>query len=501
MEKLIDTIESIASPEIILVGDFMLDEYVYGDVERISPEAPVPILHVTDRQCRSGGAGNVATMIHALGGRVECIGMIGDDSAGNTLEGKLKNCGAGTSGLLKISGRPTVLKTRYVGLAQHKNPHQILRVDDENVSPLDPASQQTLLAAVKAKLADGACVTIQDHNKGLLSGDLAVEIISAARKKGCPVVVDPALIDDYSRYRGATILAPNRYEAQRATGIKINDSASLKKAAAKIAKITEAETVIITLDREGSFLYQRAAKGKGVIGEIIPAAAHEVADGTGAGDAVTSMLSIATGSGCESDKAVALANVAGGLEVEFFGVVAITREQIIEELRRVVGLRRSKIMTRERLAEELTRRRRSGANVVFTNGCFDLLHMGHVQYLQQARQLGTCLVLAINSDDSIRRLKGPQRPILCQDERAQMLAALECIDYVTVFDEDTPEALLELFKPDILVKGGSTDVIVGQEFVESYGGKVSLLELVQGRSTTNIINNIIEMHDKKTGDK
>ncbi|MDD4061932.1 MAG: D-glycero-beta-D-manno-heptose 1-phosphate adenylyltransferase, partial [Kiritimatiellae bacterium] len=198
--------------------------------------------------------------------------------------------------------------------------------------------------------------------------------------------------------------------------------------------------------------------------------------------------------GCEAEAAVELANVAGSLEVERFGVVPVTRSEIRDELRRRIGLRRSKIMGREKLAQELQRIRRDGGSVVFTNGCFDLLHMGHVNYLQQAREHGTCLVVAINSDASVQKLKGPTRPVIGEDERARMLAALECIDFVTIFDEDTPDALLELFRPEVLVKGGSTDVIVGKDFVEKYGGKVQRLDLIAGMSTTDIINRILDTH-------
>ncbi len=497
MEQLIDTLEAIGTPRIILVGDFMLDEYIYGDVERISPEAPVPVLHVNRRESRPGGAGNVASMIRSLNGTVQCVGVIGQDIAGEQLTDLLKSGGAQTDGLVRVNSHPTVRKTRYVGLAQHKNPHQILRVDDENKADFEADIHKKLLSTFTQKISAGDCVVIQDHNKGVLAGGSTAAMIDVAKQLGCKVVVDPALIKDYSRYRGATLLSPNRYEAQLATGVEISGPDSLAQACAKIVEITDAEFVVITLDREGSFLYRKDNSAGG----MIPAVPHEVADGTGAGDAVISMLALAVSAECEPEKAVMLANVAGGLEVERFGVMPISREEIRDELRKMIGLRRSKVIARDKLALELARLRRAGATVVFTNGCFDLMHMGHVQYLQQARQQGSCLVVAINSDASVQKLKGPLRPIINQDERAKMLAALECIDYVTIFDEETPEALLEILRPEILVKGGSTDVIVGQGFVESYGGQVRRLDLVQGRSTTDIINRIIETHDNSTGEK
>jgi D-beta-D-heptose 7-phosphate kinase/D-beta-D-heptose 1-phosphate adenosyltransferase len=313
-------------------------------------------------------------------------------------------------------------------------------------------------------------------------------MIAAARNAGAKVVVDPAPIREIERYRGATLLTPNRHEAALAGGVPITDEASCQACASAICQRTDAQAVVITLDAQGSYLFD------GRDGRMIPTFPRAVADGAGAGDAVMAMLCVALGGGGQTDAAVELANVAGGLEVERFGVVPVTRDEIRDELRRRIGLRRSKIMDRERLARELQRLRRDGGTAVFTNGCFDLLHMGHVNYLQQAREHGTCLVVAINSDVSVQRLKGPTRPVIGQDERAKMLASLECIDFVTIFDEDTPEALLELLRPEVLVKGGSTDVIVGRDFVESYGGKVRRLDLIAGMSTTDIINRIVETH-------
>lgn len=491
MERLLDIFDGVDATgrlRVVLAGDFMLDEYVHGDVERISQEAPIPVLRVTKRDYRGGGAGNAASAIAALGGRVECVGVVGGDWQANKVIEPLAAVGAGTSGLVALSDRPTTIKTRYVGLAQHKNPHQILRVDDEVTSPLPADVAKKLISAVAAALDKDTILAFQDHNKGVLADATAQAMIAAANRVGAKIVVDPAPVANIARYRGATILTPNRHEAALAGGVTITDEASCQKAVRKIIEITGAEAVVITLDAQGSYL------GDADGGRLIPTAPRAVADGTGAGDAVMAMLCVALAGGCDLAAAVELANVAGGLEVERFGVVPVTRDEIRDELRRRIGLRRSKIMDRKRLAQELERIRRDGGRVVFTNGCFDLLHMGHVHYLQQAREHGTCLVAAINSDAGVRRLKGPKRPVIGQEERARMLASLECIDFVTIFDEDTPDALLQLLRPDILVKGGSTDVIVGKDFVESYGGKVQRLDLIAGMSTTDIINRIMETH-------
>jgi D-beta-D-heptose 7-phosphate kinase/D-beta-D-heptose 1-phosphate adenosyltransferase len=494
MENLINILDGIGSPRVVLVGDLMLDEFVYGDAERISPEAPVPVLRAVRRESRLGGAGNVAMAIRALGGQVAVVGLVGNDSAGKRLIGLLDECDANLDAIIRHQDpdRPTIVKARYVGLAQHRHAQQMLRVDDEDTSPLPDAIRKQLFKAAADQLAGADILALEDYGKGLLDGESLPVLIAEARKRGVKVIVDPVPTDDFSRYRGATILTPNRYEAELASGVRIDSEASAEAAAEKILAITEAEAVVITLDKQGAYL-----KSAGAAGGSIPTRPRNVYDVTGAGDVVMATLSLAVAGGVGLDDAVALANVAGGLEVERFGVVPVTRDEISDELRSMIGLRRSKIMDREQLVAELERRRRNGATVVFTNGCFDLLHMGHVKYLQQAREKGNCLVVAINSDESVRRLKGSDRPICPQAERAKMLAALECIDYVTIFEEDTPEPLLELLRPEVLVKGGSTPEIVGQGLVEGYGGKVERLELVEGLSTTDIINRILENHDGK----
>ncbi len=494
MQELAELIKGFGSPQVTLVGDFMLDRYVYGDTDRLSQEAPVPVLKVVRSESRTGGAGNVAAGIVSLGGRVSCIGLLGTDARAAELAGLLSEKGADISSLLHLPDRPTTVKTRYIGLAQHKNAQQMIRVDEEVVENISDETQQSLIDAVIEKLADSSVLSLQDHNKGLFTDDGTPKLIAAAKKAGAKIVVDPALIDDYGRYRGATLLTPNRFEAAMATGIQISDAASLAQAAQSILDTTEAEAVMITLDREGIFLLRR-----GQDGERILAKPRSVYDGTGAGDAVLAMLSVAIAEGCDFAEAAALANIAGGLEVERFGVVPIRRDEIIDEFRRAIGLRGRKVLARKPLADELAERKANGEVVVFTNGCFDLLHLGHVGYLRQARELGSCLVVAINSDQSVHRLKGTSRPIIGQTERAEMLGALECVDYVTIFDEDTPIPLLELLRPDLLIKGGTTPVVVGQDVVEAYGGEVRTLDLVDGLSTTKIIDRIVANGDPNEG--
>jgi D-beta-D-heptose 7-phosphate kinase/D-beta-D-heptose 1-phosphate adenosyltransferase len=486
MHDLIEKLERFGHPVVLLVGDFILDRYVYGDVERINPEAPVPVLKVVRAESRAGGAGNVAAAVGALEGKALCVGVIGQDASARELRDLLDKTGADVSGLVQLSDRPTALKTRFVGLAQHRHAQQMLRVDEEIAQPLSPAAEDLLVAAVRERIGSADIVVLEDYNKGVLSGGLAGRVIALAAKAGKPVVVDPACIADYTRYRGATLLKPNRYEASLASGVEIRDNDTLDAAAQKLLDATGAQAVIISLDREGAYCRRRGQAGR----RIPHQCPREVYDVTGAGDETMAALAVALAEGLDYEQAEELANVAGGLEVEQFGFVPITRGQVAAELRRMVGLRGGKVHSRASLAHEVARRRALGETIAFTNGCFDLLHMGHVNYLQQARELGSCLIVAINSDASVRRLKGNTRPIIGQVERAGMLAALECVDYVTVFDEDTPMELLELVRPDVLIKGGTTPVVVGRELVESYGGKVTTMDLVAGLSTTEIINRI-----------
>ena len=495
MDDLIEHLERFGRPRVALVGDFMLDRSFFGDAERLSPDAPVPVLNVVRSENSSGGAGNVARSILALGGDVACVGLIGADWSGQELVKILSAGGAATDSLVPLADRQTTVKTRYVGLAQHRHAQHMLRVDSETAEPINAAQQRKLLEAVGNELPNCRVLAVQDHDKGLLTDEGTPELIASARRVDVPVIVDPALIDSYTRYRGATLLAPNRYETAHASGVEITDAASLARAAERLLEATDAQAVIVTLDREGAYLHTCSGHGQ----RIVHPHPRSVYDVSGAGDQVLATIALAVAEGCEPAEAAALANVAGGLAVEQVGFVPITRREMLDELDRMKGLLGGKVTDRSALARMIGRRRQRGETVVFTNGCFDLLHAGHVRYLRQARQLGSCLVVGVNSDRSARKLKGPTRPIIGQDERAEMLSSLECVDYVTIFDEDTPEALLELLQPDILAKGGSTPVIVGRRMVESHGGKVVRLDEVKDLSTTRIIDRITQAHNNAGG--
>jgi len=487
MDALLARIEQLGRPHVLLVGDFMLDRYVYGDVERINPEAPVPVLQKTKEESRVGGAGKVATAVPALGGNATCLGVIGADDSGRELAALLAAGGAEPDGLIRLPERPTAVKTRYVGLAQHRHAQQMFRVDAEQTGPLAAETEVLLASAMSAHLAAADIVALEDYDKGVLSDRSTPALIAAAREAGRAVLVDPARVSDYSRYRGATLLTPNRYEAELASGMRIVDDASLDAAGRAILETTGAESLVITLDREGVYVLPAGADGQ-LVAHRHPRTVYDV---SGAGDLMLAALAVAIGGGCELSQAADLANLAAGLEVERFGYVPITRQEVIDELYHLIGLREGKVVSREFLAQQVAARRNRGETVVFTNGCFDLLHAGHVRYLQQARQLGQCLIVAVNDDASVRRLKGGDRPIIAQRERAEMLAALECVDFVTVFPEDTPCELLRLLRPDVLVKGGTTDTVVGRDIVERDGGRVLILPPVEGLSTTVIIDRIV----------
>lgn len=493
MQTLIDLLDNLRPVRVGLLGDFMLDTYVYGDVDRISPESPVPVLRASRVEKHVGGAGNVASAVLALGAQVECVGIIGADDAGRDVKRLLAEAGACVDGLVTVEGRPTSIKTRQIGLARHRHAQQMLRVDTEVTTPIDKPTRNRLADLWAALIERCDVIAIEDYDKGVLKTPMTADLIAKARAAGKAVLVDPASIAEFDRYRGCTLLTPNRYEASLASGVEISDSSSLDAAAQAVITGASSQGVLVTLDRDGCYLKQGDGEG-----EIIPTRPRNVYDVTGAGDEVLAALAVAIGGGASWRQGAQLANIAGGLEVERFGVVPVSREEIIAELESMVGLRVSKLLDRNRLARELTRRRTLKQGVVFTNGCFDLLHIGHVRYLQEARRLGNCLVVAINSDESVKRLKGPSRPVIGQVERAEMLGALECVDYVTIFDEDTPCELLKTLRPDVLVKGGTTGKIVGEEIVLEFGAKVLRLGAVEGMSTTNIISRILDLG---TGDQ
>lgn len=488
MIELSHWVRNFSGRRILLVGDLILDRYLYGDAERISPEAPVPVLRTLERREAPGGSANVAACAAALGCRVVCCGLVGRDRHGDTLLRLLSEGGIDASSVVAVDDRPTTTKTRLVGLAQHRHRQQLLRVDEEVRGPLDGKLAASLRDRACASVANVDVICIEDYDKGLISTGLVEAIVAQARRHQKPVLVDPARISDYSRYRGVNILTPNRAELAMAAGTELNTLEALAAAAEKLIAPLAADAFVVTADRDGAVLVERGRPWK-----HLPTTPRSVYDNTGAGDAVLAMLAAAVGSGADLESATRLANVAGGLEVEKFGCVPISADEVLAELRLESRLRGGKLRSAGELVPEITLRRDRGETVAFTNGCFDILHAGHVDFLRRCRQEASMLVVGLNSDASVRQQnKGGDRPIVAFEHRAALLAALEMVDYVVGFEEADPGQLIRQIRPDVLIKGEdwAGKGVVGSDTVKSHGGRVVLLPLVDGLSTTNIIERI-----------
>jgi D-beta-D-heptose 7-phosphate kinase/D-beta-D-heptose 1-phosphate adenosyltransferase len=491
-QKLLKTVTNLGSPSVLLVGDFMLDSYVYGDALRISPEAPVPVLKVVKREFNCGGGGSVAADLAALGAKPVCLGIIGNDTNGTVLAKMLAAAGADIANLLVLDDRPTISKQRLVGLAQHRHRQQLIRIDEEVTEPLEKKYQDEFIRIFNSRLATADIVCLQDYNKGVLSQTLCSELIKLARAAGKKVLVDPSPISDYSKYAGATLITPNRAETSLAVGFAIETLDKAREAADVLAKRLKFDAVVITLDKEGAWLKTDS------ISQVVPTVPRTVYDVTGAGDVVLATLAVALAAGCDYVTAVQLANIAGGIEVEKFGVATVTVDEMVNEIISQNRGKSGKIRDIDSLVEELNWHRNQKNTIVFTNGCFDVLHRGHIEFLKFCKSQGNIVVVGLNSDSSVKQLKGPDRPINNQHDRAAVLAALESVDYVATFDEPDPLAIVTKVQPDVLVKGEdwATKGVIGREFVESRGGKVVLAKLVDGKSSSATIEKMKALENK-----
>jgi D-beta-D-heptose 7-phosphate kinase/D-beta-D-heptose 1-phosphate adenosyltransferase len=486
MSDLSRTLREMGDPVVVVVGDAMLDRYLFGETSRISPEAPIPVVRVVRDEERAGGAASVAMNARALGARVRMVGYQGTDEAGTALRRVLELAGVEASALVAVPGRPTTQKTRVVAEGRsHRNRQQLVRVDREDPTPYPAEAEARLLAAFETALAGANAVILSDYAKGVVSPRVTRYVIDRARDVGVPILVDPKG-SDYSRYHGATIVTPNRPETAQATGIEPRDRESTLAAGRRLLDVAGVDAAVVTLDKDGMALVTRAGQE-----EIVPTTPREVYDVTGAGDVVIATLGVALGDGLSLSVAVHLANVAAGVEVGKVGAVPVTRAEVLAAL----GESRPpshRVLPLPTLLEELAAVRASGRTVVFTNGCFDVLHAGHVRYLALARREGDVLVVGLNDDGSVRRMKGDGRPVNAQDDRAEVLAAIASVDFVVLFGEDTPLELIRAVQPDVLVKGEdwADKGVVGREIVEARGGRVVLAPLVPGRSTTSIVEKI-----------
>ena len=472
-------VQDFAKARILCVGDVMLDRYVYGTVERISPEAPIPILAVVRETAMLGGAGNVVRNLAALKASCCFVSLIGEDPAGREVTHLIAAEPLVEPNLLPEPGRVTTIKVRYVAGSQ-----QLLRADRETVRPAKPHTESELVRRAADDLKHCQAVVLSDYGKGVLSDDVIGQVIAAARAQGRPVVVDPRGSDP-KRYAGATVITPNRRELGELAGLRIGTPEQIRDAARVVMAKGGIEAVLVTLSQDGMALF--TARGEE---HHLRAEAREVYDVSGAGDTVVALLACGLASGLALVDAARLASVAAGIVVGKTGTAVVYPEELVFALR-AEDLRfgEAKAASIDQALEKVAGWRRQGFRVGFTNGCFDLLHPGHVSLLAQARSRCDKLIVAINSDASVSRLKGPERPVHSEASRAAVLGSLATVDLVVVFGEDTPLEIIRALKPDLLVKGADSTVenVVGADVVQSYGGEVYLAELAEGHSTTNVI--------------
>lgn len=460
-----------SAARVLVVGDVMLDRYWQGETNRISPEAPVPVLKVDEARNLPGGAANVAVNIAALGANVRLMGLVGEDEAGEQL---LQECAAAkVDTVLLPCAQPTITKLRI--LSRHQ---QLLRLDFEQ--PFAASASAALITAACEQLAEADVLVLSDYAKGSLHDPQP--LIAAARKLGVPVLVDPKG-KDFTRYAGAQLLTPNLAEMRAVLGACSSEAELLQQAQALLQSLA-LPALLITRGEAGMTLLQTDAEPL-----HLSACTREVFDVTGAGDTVIALLAASLAVGCALPQATHMANLAAGLVVSKLGTAKVNTAELQAHMR---GPEPRGVVSQAALPEILAQARAAGERIVFTNGCFDLLHAGHVSYLAAARALGDRLLVAVNSDTSVRKLKGAGRPVIPLAQRMSVLAALAAVDWVIAFDEDTPEALLHSVRPEILVKGGdyTREQVVGREWVESYGGEVKVLAAVDGCSTSSILTRI-----------
>jgi D-beta-D-heptose 7-phosphate kinase/D-beta-D-heptose 1-phosphate adenosyltransferase len=472
-------LECFRELRIVVVGDVMLDEYFLGTVERASPEAPVPVVKVSGESCGLGGAANVASVAAALGSRVELWGIVGEDSAGKRFLVECEDAGIDARNVVEVADRPTTRKLRI--LAQHQ---QVVRLDWEDSRPVDESVGTALVERLRSSQPADAIV-ISDYSKGLLSPTVLEGVIAVGRQWGVPILVDPKSVD-FSRYKGATLIKPNLHELEAVIGRKLSEDleADLAEVSTSLLEAAEVDALVVTLGEKGMGVFSRQAKPL-----FVPTSVRDVYDVSGAGDTVIAALALSLAAGAALGDAVQVANEAAGIAVGKSGVAVVEPRELAA---RFAPGGADKILSREELIQRVAWWRMQDQRIVLTNGCFDLLHVGHVHLLREAAQQGDVLIVAINSDDSVRRLKGGNRPLISADERAALLAALKYVDSVVVFDEDTPRELLVEVRPDVLAKGADyrEDQVVGRRLIADWGGSVVLIPLVPDRSTSGLLERI-----------
>ncbi|MDD2896235.1 MAG: D-glycero-beta-D-manno-heptose-7-phosphate kinase [Aliarcobacter sp.] len=464
------------NPKILVIGDLMIDHYLWGKCERISPEAPVQVVNIDKESSVLGGAGNVINNLRALGSKVDVLSVVGDDLVASELEGLLKDIEVQSNMLIIEENRKTSKKSRLIASQQ-----QVLRYDNESIEDISKNSEKEIVNKLNANILNYDVIILSDYGKGILTTKLTQEIISISNKNKIKVFVDPKG-KDYSKYKGAYTLTPNKKEAIEATSITIKDNETLEKAIKKLKIECNLEVSLITLSESGIAIFDDKLR-------IKPTVAREVYDVTGAGDTVIASIAFAIANDMKIDDAIQFANLAAGVVVGKIGSATATLDEIYEyESSLNKSNSSSHIKSFEEIETLAKKLHAKGKKIVFTNGCFDILHAGHVKYLEEAKSYGDILILGLNADSSVKKLKGPTRPINTQDDRAYILASLESVDYVVIFEEETPYELIKLVQPHILVKGGDYEGkdVVGQDIAQ----ELRLVQFVDGKSTTKIIQRI-----------
>jgi len=466
------------NPKILVIGDLMVDHYLWGSCERISPEAPVQIIKVDNESILLGGAGNVVNNLKTLGAEVDVISVIGECETSVELKKLLLKIKINTDYLIVQKNRITSKKSRIIAEQQ-----QVVRYDLESTDEIDNNSQMAIIKIFKSIINNYEVILLSDYGKGILTFDLTQSLISIASQHGKKLLIDPKGLD-YSKYKGAYLLTPNKKEASDATNISINDPESLTKALQNLKKQCNLEVSLITLSEQGIALFDNELR-------IYPTVAREVFDVTGAGDTVLASLGFALSCNKNIDAAIKFANLASGVVVGKIGSATASINEIIEY---ESSLNKSNsgehIKTWNEISAIVSELKSKRKKIVFTNGCFDILHIGHIKYLEEAKNCGDILILGLNADKSVQKLKGKNRPINTESDRAYILASLEVVDYLVIFQEDTPFELIKLIKPDVLIKGGDYEgkEVVGQDIAK----ELKLIQFIDGKSTSNTIKRIQE---------
>jgi D-beta-D-heptose 7-phosphate kinase/D-beta-D-heptose 1-phosphate adenosyltransferase len=481
--SVLNLVESgFAQRRVLVLGDIILDQYVWGEVSRISPEAPVPVLRSVRRTHVAGGAANVAMNLAGLGAQVSLAGFIGADEDAQVLRAMLASANIAADAVC-VWQRPTISKTRVMAGRQ-----QLMRLDVETSDTPTQLEIDSLLWSLASEVSRANCIVFSDYAKGVLPERVCQSVIAEARKRGVPVLVDPKGAD-FSKYRGATTICPNLQELATCTGLPAQDTGALMTAGRALIAPLNIEYLTVTMSERGIRVLQQNAEDD----LHASAQAREVYDVSGAGDTVIATLAASAAAKLDLESALQLANVAAGIVVSRVGTVPIDRASLMATLSAELSLStQEKVVDRAGLIARAAQWRSRGETVVFTNGCFDLLHIGHITLLEDAHRMGNHLVIGLNSDDSVQRLKGPTRPIVGENERARILAALASTDAIVIFDEDTPLATIEALRPDVLIKGGdyTEATVVGADLVRGWGGRVAIVPTVAGFSTTNIVKKL-----------